>query len=64
VVRKQARDEAQRSIEFEYSFSSGVMPEAWLAGVGVLLLARMAYVIYRTKYATPATSGGSQASSP
>ena len=63
VVRKQARDEAQRSIEFEYSFSGGAVPESWLAGIGVLLLARMAYLMYRTKHATLATPGGSQASS-
>ena len=63
VVRKQVRDEAQRSIEFEYSFSGAAVPESWLAGIGVLLLARMAYLMYRTKHATPATPGGSQASS-
>ena len=63
VVRKQVRDEAQRSIEFAYSFSAGRVPESWLAGIGVLLLVRMAYVLYRTKHASPATPGGSQASS-
>jgi hypothetical protein len=60
VVRRQKRDEAQRSIEFEYSFGGDAVsgPRAgrialgpfWLAAIGMLLVARMGVVIYRAKY--------------
>ncbi len=59
MVRRQKRDEAQRSIEFEYSFGAGTGPqprEAWIAlgpfwpaAIGMLLVARMAALIYRGK---------------
>ncbi len=57
TVRRQVRDDAQRSIEFEYSFGAGAAPgprTAWLAlgpfwpaAIGMLLLARMMVLIYR-----------------
>jgi hypothetical protein len=61
VVRRQKRDEAQRSIEFEYSFGAGTEagPRAawialgpfWPAAIGIIMLvARMAVLIYRTKH--------------
>ena len=60
VVRRQKRNEAQRSIEFEYSFGSGAAsgPRAswialwqfWPAAIGMLLVARMAVLIYRGKH--------------
>ena len=60
VVRRQERDEAQRSIEFEYSFGEGAIPgprAAWMAlgpfwpgAIGMLLVARMAVLIYRAKH--------------
>jgi len=62
VVGRQKRDEAQRSIEFEYSFGAGVVPvpgprAAWIAlgpfwpfAIGMLLLARMAVLVYRAKH--------------
>src|ERR1700688_1500391 len=60
VVGRQERDEAQRSIEFEYSFGAGAVPgprAAWIAlgpfwpaAIGMLLVARMAVVIYRAKH--------------
>ena len=50
VVRRQQRDEAQRSIEFEYSFGAGAVPgprapwitlgPLWPAAIGMLLVAR------------------------
>ena len=59
VVRRQERDEAQRSIEFEYSFGAGAVPgprAAWIApgpfwpaAIGMLLVARMAVLICRAK---------------
>jgi hypothetical protein len=59
VVRRQERDEAQRSIEFEYSFGAGAVPgprAAWIAlgpfwpaAIGMLLVARIAVLIYRAK---------------
>jgi hypothetical protein len=51
VVMRQQRDEAQRSIEFEYSFGAGAVPRpqaAWIA-LGMLLVGRMAVLIYRAK---------------
>jgi len=60
VVGRQKRDEAQRSIEFEYSFGAGAVPgprAAWIAlgpfwpaAIGMLLVARMAVLIYRAKH--------------
>ena len=53
VVSRQERDEAQRSIELEYSFGGGTVP-AWMAlgpfwpvAIGMLLMARMAVLIYK-----------------
>jgi len=60
MVGQQKRDEAQRSIEFEYSFGVGAVPgprAAWIAigpiwpgAIGMLLLARMAVLIFRAKH--------------
>src|SRR5712671_2300288 len=60
VVRRQQRDEAQRSIKFEYSFGAGAVPGPravwiapgpfWPAAIGMLLVARMAVLIYRAKH--------------
>jgi hypothetical protein len=60
VVRNQTRDAAQRSIAFEYSFGDGAGPgsrAAWIAlwrfwptAVGILLVARMALLIYKSKH--------------
>ncbi len=51
VVGRQVRDEAQRSISFDYSFDAGGVPSSqapwiqpglyWVAVIGVLLLARL-----------------------
>jgi hypothetical protein len=59
VVSRQERDEAQRSIAFEYSFGAGAAPGSlaawiglgpfWPAALGMLLVARMAVLIYRWK---------------
>ena len=59
VVRRQERDEAQRSIEFEYSFGPGaeagsraawiLQGSFWPAAIGMLLVLRMAVLIYRAK---------------
>ena len=53
-VGRQARDEAQKSIEFEYSFVADAMPGSlwsfWPAAIGMLLTARMAVLIYRAKH--------------
>src|SRR5437660_5510073 len=56
VVRRQERDQAQRSIEFKYSFDAGAVPgprAAWIgvgpfwpAAIGMLLVARVAVLIY------------------
>jgi hypothetical protein len=67
VVRRQMRDEAQRSIEFEYSFGAGEAqgPRAagvaqglfWPVAIGVLLVARLAVLFYRTMHdKRPSTS--------
>jgi hypothetical protein len=63
VVRRQERDEAQKSIEFEYSFGAGAVPGLraswialepfWPAAIGMLLVARMAVLIYRGKHEDP-----------
>jgi hypothetical protein len=60
VVGRQKRDEAQRSIEFEYSFGAGAVTGSraagialgpfWPAALGMLLVARMAVLIYRAKH--------------
>ena len=60
VVRRQERDELQRSIEFEYSFGAAAIPgprAAWItlgpfwpAAIGMLLVARLALLIYRAKH--------------
>jgi hypothetical protein len=60
VVRRQKRDEAQRSIEFEYSFGAGTVPRPqaawtalgpfWPASIGMLLAARIAVLIYRAQH--------------
>ena len=59
VVRRQERDEAQRSMKFEYSFDAAAVPgprAAWIAqapfwpaAMGMLLVARMAVLICRAK---------------
>jgi hypothetical protein len=58
VVSPQKRDEAQRSIVFEYSFAAGAagplaawiaLGPFWPAALGMLLVARMAVLIYRWK---------------
>ena len=60
VVRRQQRDEAQRSIEFEYSFGAGAVTGSraawmalgpfWPAAIGMILVVRMAVLVYRTKH--------------
>jgi hypothetical protein len=63
VVRRQKRDVAQRSIEFEYAFGAGgVAPlraAFWPAAIGMLLVARMAVLVYRRKHgrSRPARGG-------
>ena len=57
AVGRQERDEAQRSIRFEYSFGEGGRPGAawlawgpfWLTAIGMLLVARMAVCSYPWK---------------
>ncbi len=59
VVRRQQRDEAQRSIELEYSFGAGALPGPrtasialgpfWPAAIWMLLVARMAVLIYKAR---------------
>jgi hypothetical protein len=59
VVGRQQRDEAQRSIELEYSFGAGTplaprtawieQGSLWPAAIAMLLVARMAILIYTTK---------------
>jgi hypothetical protein len=57
VVGRQQRDEAQRSIAFEYSFDASAGPRAawiaqgpfWPAAIGMLLAARMAVLVYRKR---------------
>jgi hypothetical protein len=60
AVQGQKRDEAQRSIAFEYSFGAGAGPGTqtawialgpfWPAAIGMLLVARMAALIYTAKH--------------
>jgi hypothetical protein len=52
VVGRQERDEAQRSIAFEYSFGDGRTARIaqgllWPAAIGMALVCRMAILIYR-----------------
>jgi hypothetical protein len=62
VVGRQERDEAQKSIEFEYSFGAGELPgpraawiaPLWPAAIGMLLVARMAILFYRAKHGSRA----------
>jgi hypothetical protein len=59
VVRRQERDEAQRSIQFEYSFGAGAVAgpsKAWIAlgpiwpaAIGMLLATRLVVMLYRAK---------------
>jgi hypothetical protein len=72
VVGPQERDEAQRSIEFEYSFGAGAAPgprTAWIAqepfwpaAIGMLLAVRMAVLIYRAKHDKRAPKSSRRAS--
>jgi hypothetical protein len=50
VVTHQERDEAQKSIAFDYSFGASATPPIplWLAAIGILLVARMLILISRT----------------
>lgn len=48
VVKRQARDEAQRSLAFEYSFGEPRML-VWSAALGMLLMVRMTVLIYKAK---------------
>jgi len=60
VVGRQERDEAQKSIQFEYSFGAVAVtgPRTtwialgpfWPAAIGMLLVARMAVLIYKAKH--------------
>jgi hypothetical protein len=69
VVGRQTRDEAQRSIEFEYSFGASPVPglrAAWMAlgpfwpaAIGMLLVIRQAVLIYRAKQKIAAKSSTS-----
>jgi hypothetical protein len=69
VVGRQKRDQAQRSIEFEYSFGEGTVPGArvarialapfWPTGIGMLLMARMAVLIYRARHDSIASKSSS-----
>jgi hypothetical protein len=61
VVTRQDRDEAQKSIDFEYSFGpdpfrssgsgagAGLLSRFWPVAIGVLLLVRLSILIYRSK---------------
>jgi hypothetical protein len=57
VVGRQERDEAQRSIEFEYSFGAVAAPRGawiaqggyWPAAIGMLLTVRMTVLLYRRR---------------
>jgi hypothetical protein len=53
VVRRQVRDEAQKSIEFEYSFGGkapGPRGLFWPVAIGMLLLTRLAVLFYRAMH--------------
>jgi hypothetical protein len=58
VVGRPERDEAQRSIAFAYSFAGGAVParaawtsgeRVWPAAIGMLLMVRMAVLLYKAK---------------
>jgi hypothetical protein len=61
IVRRQERDELQRSLRFEYFFSGSAAQEAgtvppglyWLAATGMLLVMRVAVLLYRRKSPYP-----------
>jgi hypothetical protein len=65
LVRQQVRDEAQKSLEFEYSFGADAVPgprAAWIAlapfwpaGIGMLLAARMTVLLYRANHTKKAS---------
>jgi hypothetical protein len=65
VVSGQKRDQAQKSIAFEYSFGESAAPgprtagialgQYWLAAIGMLLATRMAVLVYRARTATHRT---------
>jgi hypothetical protein len=67
VVRRQQRDEAQRSIELEYSFGAGAVPgpraawvamgSFWPAAIGLLLVVRMAILFCKAKHDRRASEG-------
>ena len=59
LVRRQTRDDAQRSIEFEYAFGAAAVPGSraswflvpyWPFAFGLLLVARMAVLLYRARH--------------
>ena len=54
VVKRQERDEAQRSIELEYSFRAGAplgsLAAFWPAALGMLLAGRLAVLLYRARH--------------
>jgi hypothetical protein len=55
VVRRQQRDSAQKAIELEYSFGGDVAPgitmgSFWPAAIGMLLVVRMAVLVYRVRH--------------
>ena len=50
LVGPQKRDEQQRSIQFDYAFGAGAVPvprALWPAAIGMLLVVRMAILLYR-----------------
>ena len=69
VVSRQQRDEAKRSIEFDSFFGAGAAPGPraawtvlepfWPVAIGVLLMVRMAVLIYRTKHSERASKSAS-----
>jgi hypothetical protein len=59
VVGRQVRDEAQKSIQFEYSFGGGEMKGLRAAGIaiGMLLAARLGVLFYRARQEKRASTG-------
>lgn len=58
VVGPPERDEQQRSIRFEYAFGAGAVPvprAVWPFAIGMLLVVRMAILIYRAPAAHRST---------
>jgi hypothetical protein len=54
VVKRQQRDEAQKSIAFDYSFAESAAPiPLFPAAIGLLLLARMVILIHKAKCDRP-----------